>query len=60
MEWKKSTYSMQNDCVEWVVDHREGKVMVRHSKQREGSQLSFTALEWEAFVRGVKDGQADL
>jgi uncharacterized protein DUF397 len=45
-------------CVE--VGVRDGLIRVRDSKDRYGDQLTFSAGEWDAFVRGVKAGEFDF
>jgi hypothetical protein len=45
-------------CVE--VGVRDGLIRVRDSKDREGSELTFNAGEWDAFVRGMKAGEFDF
>ena len=47
------------NCVE-VARGSNGRVLVRHSKDRSGPELSFTESEWTAFLRGVKDDEFDL
>jgi hypothetical protein len=42
-------------CVQVAVK-REG-VAIRDSKDPEKSTLTFTHEEWDAFVKGVRDGQ---
>jgi len=37
-----------------------GSVAVRDTKDRQGPVLTFTPIEWEAFVGGVRDGEFDL
>ena len=57
--WRKSTLSTTNGCVEVAVVG--DRVAVRDSKQRgRGPVLEFTAVEWEAFVGGVRGGEFDL
>lgn len=52
--WRKSSYSDdQGNCVE-VATLSDGTTLVRDTKDRDGSVLSFTAKEWDAFVTGVK------
>ena len=53
--WHKSRHSGMSGCVE--VAFVDGRVAVRDSKNKTGSVLLFSSLEWEAFVRGVRDGQ---
>jgi hypothetical protein len=56
--WRKSTYSVQTDCVE--VAFHGGHVALRDSKDRQGPVLVFTPSEWAAFLGGVRDGEFDL
>jgi hypothetical protein len=57
-EWRKSTYSANNGCVE-VAFVDDGEVAVRDSKDRSGAVLLFQSQEWAAFVRGVRAGEFD-
>jgi hypothetical protein len=56
--WRKSRYSEvdMNECVE-VTDLADGAVAVRDSNNPNRPDLRFTALEWAAFVAGVRDGE---
>lgn len=56
--WRKSSYSngAGGDCVE-VAELAGGGRAVRDSKDRTGPILVFTAGEWVAFVKGVRDGE---
>ena len=57
--WRKSTLSTTNGCVEVAV--ADNRIAVRDSKQEgRGPVLEFTAVEWEAFVGGVRGGEFDL
>ena len=58
-EWRKSTYSENNGCVE-VAFIEDGGVAVRDSKNRSGSVLVFEPHEWTAFLRGVCAGEFDM
>lgn len=58
LKYRKSTFSGEGNCVE-VGRAPDGVVLVRHSTNRDGSELRFTQAEWEAFLCGVKDMQFD-
>jgi Domain of unknown function (DUF397) len=55
--WRKSSYSAANGCVE-VASHGD-QIAVRDSKDRNGSLLLFSRIEWEAFLAGIRDGEFD-
>ncbi|OIV38064.1 DUF397 domain-containing protein [Mangrovactinospora gilvigrisea] len=58
-EWRKSGYSNGTEqCVE-VASLPGGAVAMRDSDYPAGPVLRFTAGEWDAFVRGTKDGEFD-
>lgn len=57
--WRKSARSGMNGCVE-VAFVDDGRVAVRDSKDRQGPALTFTPVEWRAFVGSVHDGEFDL
>lgn len=62
MDWKKSSFSNGNggnNCVE-VAKSADGRVLVRDSKAPIGCTLTFTAAEWMAFVRGVRNREFDV
>jgi hypothetical protein len=56
--WTKSSHSgpTGGNCVE-VARLDDSLVAVRNSRHPSGPALVFTALEWEAFVDGAKDGE---
>jgi hypothetical protein len=56
--WHKSTYSgpTGGNCVEIAV-LSDGRVALRNSRQPEGPALVFTSSEWDAFLRGARDGE---
>lgn len=55
--WRKSRWSgpQGGNCVE-VAQLPGGQVAVRDSRHPAGPALVFTAGEWDAFVRGARDG----
>ncbi|WP_020499986.1 DUF397 domain-containing protein [Sciscionella marina] len=58
--WKVSSYSgNQGNCVE-VKPLADGGVLVRDTKDRSVPPFRYTAAEWDAFIKGVKDGEFDL
>jgi hypothetical protein len=58
VEWRKSSLSTTNGCVE--VAFVDDGVALRDSKhQGRGPVLEFTALEWQAFLAGVRLGEFD-
>jgi hypothetical protein len=59
IEWRKSTLSTTNGCVE--VAFVGERIALRDSKQQgRGPVLEFTAVEWEAFLGGVRGGEFDV
>lgn len=58
LRWRKSSYSggEGGDCVE-VAETPDGSRYIRDTKDRTQPVLYFTAAEWDAFIRGVKDGE---
>jgi hypothetical protein len=60
LAWRKSSYSTGGgECVETTV-LSDRRVAVRHSKQPGGAILLYTAVEWNAFLKGAKDGEFDI
>lgn len=59
LRWAKSSHSgpTGGNCVEVARIDDDGLVAVRNSRYPSGPALVFTAPEWEAFVRGAKDGE---
>jgi hypothetical protein len=58
--WQSSSFSQGgNDCVE-AAFLPDGGVALRHSTDAEGSVLIYTRGEWDAFLKGAKDGEFDL
>lgn len=58
VEYKISTFCNFGDCVE-VGRLPGGSVSVRDTKDPERRSLVFTPDEWDAFVKGVKNGEFD-
>lgn len=57
-EWVKSTFCGTGEsCVE-VMFLGDG-YLVRDSKNPIGPNLAFTVEEWDAFLKGAKDGEFD-
>ncbi|MFD4950189.1 DUF397 domain-containing protein [Streptomyces sp. NPDC058451] len=58
VHWVRSSYTNRwtKTCVE-VADLGDGAVAVRDSNNTELPPLRFTAEEWAAFQRGVRDGE---
>jgi hypothetical protein len=55
--WLKSSYSgPQGNCVE-VTFLDGGEVAMRNSRNPGGPTLVFTAAEWQAFLRGAREGE---
>jgi hypothetical protein len=58
LAWKKSTASGGGGCVEVA---RVGEMLlVRDSKNPSGSILSFSRVEWEAFLVGARAGEFEV
>ena len=57
--WRKSSYSTQNgSCVEVARTTGTTAVAVRDSQDPCGPALTFTASDWQTFLRQIKDFQA--
>jgi hypothetical protein len=57
--WIKSSLSHANgNCVE-VAGLSGDLIKVRDSKHPEGTVLRFTAVDWDIFVSGVRNGKFD-
>jgi hypothetical protein len=61
VDWQKSSFSAQGDCVEVAYREHTPGMAVRDSKLGARSPvLRFTPPEWQAFIAGVKAGEFDL
>jgi Domain of unknown function (DUF397) len=58
VRWRKSSASGSGDCLEWAFV--SSGVWLRNSRDPGGPELHLRHSEWEAFVAGVKNGEADL
>lgn len=58
LAWRKSSMSDSKDgCVE--VADTDAAVLVRDTRNRSGTVLSFPAARWSAFIRRVRDEAPD-
>lgn len=59
-EFSKTRFSQYTPsaCVEVAI--RDDVVGVRHSQDPQKTTLCFTKREWQAFIRGVKQGEFDI
>ena len=58
VEFRTSSFCGISGCVE-VAKLPGGDIVIRDSKIAASPVLSFTGEEWDAFVRGVKNGEFD-
>ena len=59
--WRKSSYSTQNgSCVEVARTAGATAVAVRDSHDPHGPALTFTANDWQTFLRHTKHSQSSL
>ena len=58
LKWRKSSFSggEGGSCVE-VAETPDGGRYLRDTKDRSRPAHYFTAAEWDAFVKGVKNGE---
>lgn len=59
IQFRKSSYSNdEQGCVEVAVDADGGR-WLRDTKDRTTPAHHYPSTEWDAFIRGVKDGEFD-
>lgn len=58
LHWFKSTFSVTGNCVE-VAHLPGGGVALRDTKDRTKQPHVYTSGEWDAFLRGAKNGEFD-
>jgi len=56
--WRKSSFSGDGDCLEWLID--SDGVRLRDSDNPSGAELYLSHAAWIAFLAGIKSGEADL
>jgi hypothetical protein len=52
-QWRKSSASQNDDCVECMVD--QDVVLVRDSKNSAGPMLAVTRADWSSFLARVRN-----
>ncbi|NUR92651.1 MAG: DUF397 domain-containing protein [Nonomuraea sp.] len=58
--WRKSSFSAgAGECVEFKRGST-GDILIRDSKNPAGGVLSFTAGEWRAFLKGVRNDEFEV
>jgi hypothetical protein len=57
MIFRRSSYSWDNNCVE--VADSGFDIAVRDSEDPNGPVLIFSYRDWDAFLKGVRDGEFD-
>lgn len=60
--FRKSSWSVHNPASRFCVSvkNTDTQVMVRDTKDLAKTTLTFTHGEWDAFIKGVKNGEFDL
>jgi hypothetical protein len=57
--WQRSSQAGDPSAGHLEIAFMEGYIAMRNSADPDGSVLVFTPAEWDAFVRGAKDGEFD-
>ncbi len=58
LEWRKSSFSGSNGCVE-LASLEGNRVALRDSKNPAAGFFVYTPHEWISFVKGVRNGEFD-
>ncbi len=58
--WRTSSFSQNEPLALEAAFLPDGGVAVRHSKDPDGSVLRYTRREWDAFLKGARDGEFNL
>ena len=59
LTWRISSHSGSNNACVAAACLPDGNVAVRNSNTTDDGVVTFTPIEWDAFVAGVKDGEFD-
>jgi Domain of unknown function (DUF397) len=57
IQWRRSSRCESDTCVE--VARIDRTIAIRDAKDVDGPVLIFSAVEWAAFVAGVRNGEFD-
>jgi hypothetical protein len=55
--WRSASFCQNGECVE--VAEQDGWIVLRDSKDPDGSVQYYTTEEWRSFVRSIKAGEFD-
>jgi Domain of unknown function (DUF397) len=58
LEWRKSSFSGDNGCVE-TATYQDSLVAVRDSKDPASGVQLYTPHEWHSFLQGVRNNEFD-
>lgn len=59
LSWRISSFSGSNNACVAAARLPDGHVAVRNSNAPDDGTATFTPMEWDAFVAGVKAGEFD-
>jgi uncharacterized protein DUF397 len=57
-EWRRASRCTSGGCVEVAITSHG--IIVRDSKIKDSSELTYTPDEWRVFIEGVKSGEFDI